>query len=112
MGGSLSLEWKERVIAETRSLCLGLFVTAVLARVIANLGFDNRPTPVLSTSLDSEVLHFLFFVVRPQIRFQIQISLTRLMQFSLRVAHILSAPLRSRAWDCLGNVEIGSQTLS
>lgn len=64
MDGCLFLEWKERAIAETRSLCLGLFVTAMLARIITNLGFDKRPTPILSTSFNSEVLPFLFFVVR------------------------------------------------
>lgn len=73
MDGCLFLEWKERAIAETRSLCLGLFVTAMLARVIANLGFDKRPTPVLSTSLNSEVLPFLFFVVRSQTYFYFNI---------------------------------------
>lgn len=64
MGDFLSLEWKERVIEETRLLCTGLFVTAVVARVISNLGFDQRPTPFLSTSSNAEVLSFLLFVVR------------------------------------------------
>lgn len=60
----MSLEWRKRAIEETRALCTGLFVTAVLARVIANLGFDKRPTPVLSTSFNSDVLPFVCFVVR------------------------------------------------
>ena len=72
MGACISLGWRERAIAETRALCTGLFVTALLARVIANMGFDTRPTPVLSASFYSEVLCFLFFVVRPQIEFQFE----------------------------------------
>lgn len=55
---------------------MGLFVTAVLARVIANLGFDRRPTPVLSTSSNSDVLPFLFFVVRSHIGMQFEFLLT------------------------------------
>lgn len=72
MGACLSLEWRERVIAEIRVLCTGIFITAMLARVIANLGFDKRPTPILATSFNSEVLPFLFFVVRPQVEFQFE----------------------------------------
>lgn len=76
MGGFLSLEWRKRAIEETRALCTGLFVTAVLARVIANSGFDARPTPVLSTSFNSEVLSFLCFAVRSQIEFRFEFLLT------------------------------------
>lgn len=73
MGGCLSLPWKQRAIEETRALCTGIFVTAVLARVIANLGFDKRPTPILpiSGSFNAEVLPFVFFVVRPQVEFRV-----------------------------------------
>jgi hypothetical protein len=72
MGNCFSLAWRQRAIGETRALCTGLFVTAVLARVIENLGFDKRPTPILSTSFNVEVLQFLFFMVRPQVRFQFE----------------------------------------
>lgn len=70
------------MITEIRALCLGLFVTAVLARVISNLGFDKRPTPVLSTSFNSEVLSFLFFVVCRQIYFHFDLPDERFAVFA------------------------------
>lgn len=70
MGSCVSLAWRQKAIEEVRVLCTGLFVTAVLARVIANMGFDERPIPILPTYLNAETLSFLFFVVRPKAEFQ------------------------------------------
>lgn len=77
------------MITEIRALCLGLFVTAVLARVISNLGFDKRPTPVLSTSFNSEVMSFLFFVVRREIDFHFDLPDERFAVFAPCRIHLV-----------------------
>lgn len=77
------------MIAEIRALCLGLFITAVLARVISNLGFDERPTAVLSNSFNLEVLSFLFFVVRRQIYFHFDLPDQRFAVFAPCRTHLV-----------------------
>lgn len=77
------------MITEIRALCLGLFVTAVLARGISNSGFDKRPTPVLSTSFNSEVLSFLLFVVRQQIEFHFDLPDERFTVFAPCRIHLV-----------------------
>lgn len=77
------------MITEIRALCLGLFVTAVLARVISNSGFDKRPTPILSNSFNFEVLSFLFFVVRRQIYFHFDLPDTNFTVFDPCRIHLV-----------------------
>lgn len=55
--------WSRRMVAEIQILATGLFVTAIMARLIALLGFDDRsalPTPMV---LNSDIVGFIAFVV-------------------------------------------------
>lgn len=58
-----TVDWSRRLIAEIRFLSTGLFVTAIMARLIAMLGFDDRsalPTPMV---LNYDIVGFMAFLV-------------------------------------------------
>lgn len=65
MTGTIPPNWMHRAVAEVQVLALGLFVTAILARIINLLGFEKHVPPLKSTPavINHEVIPFILFVV-------------------------------------------------
>ncbi|PSR81084.1 hypothetical protein BD289DRAFT_45916 [Coniella lustricola] len=61
-GRNFSSSWQTNILAEARALSMGLFVTAIMARLISMLEFHTRVMETLLV-LDRSVVQFPVFVI-------------------------------------------------